>query len=113
MFRRAVALLTVGAALAPASAFAARTLSSSMASDMAFAQAIKDEKATANTPGSHWLAPEIRCSRRASTWVTCHNTIGEIHAGKVGRICKRTVDVRLRSGRPAPTLTKRPMTCAG
>lgn len=111
--RKAVALLTVGAAFAPASALAARTVSDTTAHDMAFAQAMKDERATPNTAGAHWLAPEVKCSRKAATWVSCQNKIGEIHAGKVGRVCTRRVDIRLRSGRPAPTLTKRPMTCAG
>jgi hypothetical protein len=81
---------------------------------MAFAQAIKDATATTPANGGHWLAPEVKCSRRAGTWVTCHNLLGEIKGGRVtGYECKRTVDVRLRSGRPTPTLTKRPMTCAG
>lgn len=113
MRSRAVALLIVGAALAPSTALAARSLSDSTAYNMALAQAIKDKNAEYAKVGGTWLAPEVSCRRKASTWMVCHNTIGQsvtsAHPSHI--VCKRTVDVRLRSGRPAPVLTKRPMTC--
>lgn len=111
--RRAVALLIVGAALAPSTALAARVLSDSTAYNMAFAQAIKDKNAEYAKVGGTWLAPEVSCRRKASTWMVCHNTIGQSATSPAHVVCKRTVDVRLRSGRPAPVLTKRPMTCVG
>jgi hypothetical protein len=114
IIRRAAVALTIAAASVPASAAATRTLSDRAARDAAFAQAIKDTKTTTNTLGAHWLAPEInRCSRRSATWVRCTYTIGEIKSGKVGRLCKRTVEVRLRSGRTTPTITRHPLTCTG
>jgi hypothetical protein len=105
-----IALLTA-AALAPASALAARNLSDATARDMALTQAMKDSEAQKEQRGGSWLAPEISCRRRASTWVVCKTTIGQF--GQGGVICKRTVDVRIRSRKPDPVLTRRPITCVG
>jgi hypothetical protein len=106
------ALLTIAAVVAvPSAARAARTLSTDTAQTIAFNQAIRDEKATPNTAGSQWLAPETHCSRRAGTWVVCRYTIGEITSGRVNRTCKRTIDVRLKARRPAPVVTRHPLIC--
>jgi hypothetical protein len=111
MRRTVLVVLAIGAALVPSTALAARTVELFTAKDMAFAQALKDSRAQQAQRGGTWLAPAVSCHRRASTWVVCKTVIGQ--SGQGGVICKRTVDVRIRSGKPAPVLTRRPMTCTG
>lgn len=111
--RRATALLSVAAALAPAAAVAARTLSIPTAKAAAQKVMASDAAHKRATTGGDWITTGPTCSRRAATWVRCHYIVGELPAGKVHPIkCSRVVDVRLRSGKPGPALTKHPLACA-
>lgn len=108
------ALVAVAAVVAtPASARAVRTLQMQDAKVAAFDAMIADAKAKIASTGESWINVPPTCSRRAGTWVRCRYIISESPDGKVHPVqCKRTVDVRLRSGRPAPVMTKHALVCA-
>jgi hypothetical protein len=113
--RKAVVLLAIGAAFAPASAASAvevlhRQLDKNTAESITQKSETKDIQAQPNP--TQWSSLIPVCSRQSRTWFKCRYGFYEIVGGHVtGRECRRKLDIRLRAGRPNPVTTKQRLIC--
>lgn len=108
MRSRAVALLTIGAALAPGAAFAADTLARVDAERATVAAATKAE-ARRSSAGT-WHLREPHCYRAAATLYKCRISEDQ-DLDKGGLVCRSKYDVRKKLRAPAPTARRTSFAC--